>query len=148
MTKRTEIKSNALRPIRYLRLILASTLLCAALSPILALASEPSANQVFARLTDRYTEAQREAYFSENAAEKNVRWTMKIIEVTRGWWNFDIVGDVGRGNTVLCKIDISEATTKQVTTLAKGKRITCAGTIKGYIRLMGTTIMIDDATVE
>ena len=111
-------------------------------------ANSPSATYVFARLSDRYTEAQREAWFQSQAVGQKVSWSIKIVDISKGWWNYDIQGRVGSGREVLCKVDINKANTNLVADLSKGTKINCSGTIKSYVKFVGTVVLIDDAKIE
>lgn len=110
--------------------------------------SPPSPATAYDRLSDSYTEAQREAWFESRARGQKVSWKIKILDISKGWWNYDIQGRVGSGKEVLCKVDINKANTALVADLSKGTRVKCAGTIKQYVKILGTTILIDDARIE
>ena len=107
-----------------------------------------AAQTVYARLSDRYTEAQREAWFQSHAVGQKVSWSIKIVDISKGWWNYDIQGRVGSGREVLCKVDINKANTNLVADLSKGTKINCSGTIKSYVKFVGTVVLIDDAKIE
>lgn len=111
-------------------------------------ANAPNAQTVYARLSDRYTEAQREAWFASHARGQKVSWTFRILDISKGWWNYDIQGRVGNGRDVLCKVDINKANTAVVAELSKGTKVNCTGTIKQYVKLLGTTVLIDDAKID
>ena len=108
----------------------------------------PDSGVVFARLSDRYTEAQREAWFQSHALGQKVSWSIKIVDISKGWWNYDIQGRIGSGREVLCKVDINKANTKLVADLSKGTKINCSGTIKSYVKFVGTVVLIDDAKID
>ena len=57
-------------------------------------------------------------------------------------------GRVGSGREVLCKVDINKANTNLVADLSKGTKINCSGTIKSYVKFVGTVVLIDDAKIE
>ncbi|MEL7218410.1 MAG: hypothetical protein AAGK01_08270 [Pseudomonadota bacterium] len=124
--------------------LLGAVLACATAGSTHAI--EPSA--VYSRLSDRYTEAQREAWFDTNAKGQRVAWRMRVEDVSKGWWNYDITGKVGSKRRVLCKVDISDENTRRVAAIGKGDRITCAGEVSSYVRFVGVSVLIDDADIE
>lgn len=103
---------------------------------------------VYERLSDRYTEAQREAYFESEVRGKHANWSMRVLDVQKGWWNYDISGRIGKGREVLCKVDITPKSTAQMASLSKGSEIRCQGKIKFYTKFVGVTVLIDDAQVR
>ncbi len=110
--------------------------------------SEIAATTVFSRLTDNYTEVQREAWFNGNAKDQRVSWQIRVREVKKGWWNFDIFGLVGKDREVVCKVDITPENERLVADITKGRKVRCVGEIKSYIRFVGTTVFIDDAKIN
>jgi len=105
--------------------------------------------QVFARLTDRYTEAQREAWFETHADGKRVRWRIRVSDVSEGWFNYDVSGMFGPTRQVVCKVDITDENKAFMLNVNKGATLDCIGTLATYTKVLGTvTLLVDDAVIR
>lgn len=110
--------------------------------------NELTAQVVFFQLGDQRTELQRDAFFKERAHGKQVRWPMRVTRVKKGWWNYGVRGSVGEDKEVLCKVPINDANAPIVSALSIGDRVTCAGQISSYVRLLGISIALTEAKIE
>jgi len=105
--------------------------------------------QVFSHLTDRYTEAQREAWFETHADGKRVSWRMRVSDVSEGWFNYDVSGMFGPTRQVICKVDITDETRAFMLDVNKGATVDCIGTLATYTKVLGTvTLLVDDAVIR
>lgn len=97
----------------------------------------------FAQLSDRRTAAQQAAWF-DSVKGKHIRWKMKVAQVDKGWYAYTVSAALSAG-TLHCDLPLED---ESVLKINKGQTVTCDGEISGYSKILGTLLVVTNATVQ
>lgn len=104
---------------------------------------EVSASEVFDRVSDRYTEVQRTAYF-DSVEGARISFRGRVNEVKKGWLGgYTVVLDGSRDQTVYCRL--ADGQEKAAIALRPRQAASCVGLLDSYAKILGTTVLyVDD----
>jgi hypothetical protein len=109
-----------------------------------------SAQEVSQGLHPDRTDVQRNAFWP-SVSGKDVRWSIKVDEVTTGWFSgFKVRGKVTSTMQVSCELEDAPDTKAIIAKINKGDRVFCTGKLKGtFVVLFGlTTVSIAGSAIS